>query len=347
MAVHKILIETFLEMSATYPVMDVRSPAEYSHAHFPGAQSLPVFSDEERKVVGTAYKQESREIAIKKGLALFGPKMNSIVEDAEKICAGKEKKVLMHCWRGGMRSAAMAWLLGFSGFEVYLLEGGYKIYRQWVREQFDRNYNIKILGGYTGSGKTDIIKYLQQKNITAIDLEKIAHHRGSAFGAYATAQPSQEMFENLLAGQLSAINEEILWLEDESQRIGNLIIPNEFWEKMRRSTVYFLELSFEERLHRTVMEYAGEERQKLMDNIDRIQKRLGPLQTKLSLQHLAAGEITECFTFLLQYYDKLYGKSLLNREKEIRVIRMEFSHFDAEQITAKLLKNINPEIIAE
>ncbi len=334
-------------MSAAYPVLDVRSPGEYVHAHFPGAQSLPVFSDEERKVIGTAYKQESLEIAIKKGLSFFGPKMNSIVEDAEKICEGKEKKVLMHCWRGGMRSAAMAWLLDFSGFEVYLLEGGYKVYRQWAREQFERNYNIKILGGFTGSGKTDIIKYLQKNNITAIDLENIAHHRGSAFGSYATPQPSQEMFENLFAQHLSVIKEEILLLEDESQRIGNLIIPNEFWEKMRRSTVYFLELSFEERLHRTVMEYAGEETEKLKSNIERIQKRLGPLQTKLSLQHLAAGEITECFTFLLQYYDKLYGKSLLNREKEVPVIRIELSHFDAEQITQKLLKNINPEIIAE
>lgn len=336
MAVIKILINVFLEMSATVPVMDVRSPAEFAHAHFPGAFSLPVFSDEERKIIGTAYKQESREIAIKKGLDFFGPKMTTILAEAEKICEGKNKTVLMHCWRGGMRSAAMAWLLSFYGYEVFLLEGGYKVYRQWVREKYCEDYSIKILGGYTGSGKTKIIQHLQQKNIPAIDLEKIAHHRGSAFGAHKEPQPSQEMFENLLSEQLVKMQNKSFWLEDESQRIGNLMMPNEFWNTMRKSKVYFMDLPFEVRLAITEEEYSKEDDEQLKENILRIQKRLGPLQTKLSLQSLATGDYAECFHFLLAYYDKHYGKSLLNREQSVEVKKIPLSIFDADQITTLL-----------
>lgn len=336
MPLYKIPFFAFKDLSATLPVLDVRSPSEFAHAHFPGAVSLPVFSDEERIIIGTAYKQESREIAVKKGLAFWGPKMNSILEAAEEICVGKEKAVLIHCWRGGMRSAAMAWLLSFYGFNVHLLEGGYKTYREWVRGKFEEPHKISILGGYTGSGKTDIIKHLQEKKIPAIDLEYIAHHRGSAFGAFATPQPSQEMFENLLAQELDKVGDKPFWLEDESQRIGNLILPNEFWAIMRKATVFFLELDFETRLERTKKEYAGEDPEKLHDNILRIQKRLGPLQTKLSLQHLAAGELTESFRFLLAYYDKLYGKSLLNRQEEVEVKKIPVESFDADLIVEKI-----------
>ena len=175
MAIQKISIENLLELSRQYPVLDVRSPGEYVHAKIPGAYGLPLFTDEERKIIGTAYKKESREKAIKLGLDFFGVKMRSIVEAAEKII--KEFKpdktsnsepqtsnfLIVHCWRGGMRSSAVAWLLNFYGFEVYLLEGGYKSFRHWVLQQFEREYEFNIVGGYTGSGKTAILKSLVAK----------------------------------------------------------------------------------------------------------------------------------------------------------------------------------------
>jgi tRNA 2-selenouridine synthase len=339
MAVQKINIEEFLKLTEHSLLLDVRSPGEFIHAQIPGACSLPLFTDEERKVVGTAYKQQSRKAAIKIGLDFFGVKMKGMVEEVEKLVdnwrvktdskktfAGDkpqpatDNSVLVHCWRGGMRSAAIAWLLDMYGFKVYTLSGGYKAFRNWVLKQFQKEYNLKILGGYTGSGKTIILQELQQKNIRVIDLEKLANHKGSAFGAIGEkSQPSQEMFENILAVELFTKVQknrdlEGAWIEDESQRIGKLIIPNSFWEIMRNSPVYFLDIPFEERLQYLVKTYGNFDKEDLAESIERIQKRLGGLETKNALNFLAENNITECFSILLCYYDKLYKKGLHNRK---------------------------------
>lgn len=314
MAIDKTDIEIFLKLAGQYPVIDVRSPAEFSHAQIPGAHSLPLFTDEERKEVGTAYKQQSREAAIKIGLDFFGVKMKSMVETAELL---NSKTVLVHCWRGGMRSGAVAWLLDMYGFKVYTLAGGYKTFRNWVLKQFDKDYNLKILGGYTGSGKTVVLQELKNKNYPVIDLEGLANHKGSAFGAIGEKpQPSQEMFENLLATELfkkaSVSNE--TWLEDESQRIGRLLIPNSFWEKMRASPVYFLDIPFEERLNYLVTTYGSFGKTELIESIERIQKRLGGLEAKTAINFINEGNTLESFSILLKYYDKLYQKGLHNRK---------------------------------
>lgn len=314
MAIEKINIEEFLSLSEQYPVIDVRSPGEYNHAQIPGGYSLPLFTDEERKVVGTIYKQQSREAAIKTGLEFFGVKMKRMVEEAESL---NSKTMLVHCWRGGMRSAAIAWLLDLYGFKVYTLSGGYKAFRNWVLQQFNKEYNLKILGGYTGSGKTMVLKEMQQKGYPVIDLENLANHKGSAFGAIGeNPQPSQEMFENLLAAELfkKTSSETETWLEDESQRIGKLIIPNSFWEKMRNSAVYFLDIPFAERLNYLATTYGSFEKEQLEESILRIQKRLGGLETKMALALLSEGNIEACFGILLKYYDKLYHKGLHNRK---------------------------------
>ncbi|MEO8171934.1 MAG: tRNA 2-selenouridine(34) synthase MnmH, partial [Sediminibacterium sp.] len=208
MAIGKLSIEEFLQLSAEYAVLDVRSPGEFAHAHIPGAHSLPLFSDEERKIVGTAYKQESKEKAIKLGLDFFGTKMVKMVEEAERIVKSwklkakgeKSNTVIVHCWRGGMRSAGVAWLLDLYGFKVYTLVGGYKVYRKWVLQQFEKEYQLNMVGGYTGSGKTEALHVIAKKQQPVIDLENLASHKGSAFGGFGQPpQPSQEMFENLLA----------------------------------------------------------------------------------------------------------------------------------------------------
>jgi tRNA 2-selenouridine synthase len=352
MPIQKITISEFLELSKEYPVLDVRSPGEYQHAHMPGAYSLPLFTDEERKEVGTTYKQQSREAAIKIGLDYFGAKMRKMVEEAEPIVVNFRKHisldtsvpppgggggVLVHCWRGGMRSAAVAWLLDMYGFKVYLLVGGYKAYRKWVRDQFEKDYNFNIIGGYTGSGKTLLLKELEKHNRIVIDLEDLAKHKGSAFGAVAEPQPNQETFENLLAQALadtgslildrrlqdqasniqhpvSSIQHPAIYLEDESQRIGNLQIPMPLWYTMRKAPVFFMDIPFEERLDYIAGEYGKLDKQYLHDAIVRIQKRLGGLESKNALQYLEEDNYTECFRILLTYYDKWYHKGLYNRE---------------------------------
>jgi tRNA 2-selenouridine synthase len=344
LGIEKINIEYFLELSRHHPVIDVRSPAEYKHAHMPGASSLPLFSDEERAVVGTAYKQESREIAIKQGLDFFGPKMKKMVEEVESLVQGGEsrvshselrtpnsKAILIYCWRGGMRSSAVAWLLDVYGFKVYTLIGGYKKFRNYVLDTFKLPYDLKILGGYTGSGKTEVIKELKRKGELAIDLEDIAKHKGSAFGSIGMPkQPTQEMFENILSRELRTLryepptkNKNIpqiiidhspIWLEDESQRIGHINLPNELWYTIRKSQIYFLDIPFEERLNHLVEEYGCLDKENMIEAIERIRDRLGGLETKKAIEHLRENNTIESFRILLKYYDKWYTKGLHNRE---------------------------------
>lgn len=325
MGIIRLPLSAFMELSQHHPVLDVRSPAEFQHAHIPNAISFPLFTDEERKIVGTAYKQESKQKAIKWGLQFFGTRMTEMVEEAEKIIAqhrektnSPENKILVHCWRGGMRSAGVAWLLDLYGFEVYTLAGGYKAYRNWVLEQFTQPYPFRMIGGCTGSGKTQLIQLLQQQGVAAIDLEGIASHKGSAFGNLGMPpQPSQEMFENILATELHSLTQSgnpmpAIWLEDESQRIGNINIPGSIFAQMRSSPLYFLEIPFEERLQQIMRDYGTFSPDLIIATITRIQKRLGGLETKLAIQHMQENQLADCFRILLKYYDKYYLGSLHN-----------------------------------
>lgn len=339
MAIHKIDIESFLAFSQNSLILDVRSPSEYLHAHINGAYSLPLFSDEERKVVGTAYKQESKEKAIKLGLDYFGPKMRTIVEEVEHLTLGNSKKILVHCWRGGMRSGGVAWLLDLYGFDVYQLTGGYKAYRNWVLQQFEKPYTFKILSGNTGSGKTYLLHKLEESGLQMIDLEGLANHKGSALGGIGQPpQPSQEMFENILAGHLSSKDpESFILVEDESQRIGNVNIPISIWQKMKYSDLIYLQIPFGERLKYLVQEYGKLPVEELKNAILRIQKRLGGLETKNALQHLEESNLSGCFEILLRYYDKWYEKALHSKENG-EIINIEAQVVNVEENAKKIIE---------
>ena len=350
----KVAIDEFLALAGKYPVLDVRSPAEYKHAHIPGAYSLPLFSDEERKVVGTAYKQEGRKQAIKIGLEYFGVKMRTMIEEVERILKSTpiaiETKdqfpindcdlptatcVMVHCWRGGMRSAGVAWLLDIYGFNVYVLDGGYKSFRNWVLQRFEQPYSFRILGGYTGSGKTEVLKQLEKEKQSVIDLEGIAHHKGSAFGALGQElQPTQEMFENILGLKLNSMGNGTIWIEDESQRVGAVNLPGALWNTMRRSPVDFMDIPFEERLNYITQEYGKFDRKELINCIIRLQKRLGGQNTKDAINHMLDGDINEGFRILLHYYDKYYAKGMQDRKELLSMIAC--AHVDAQENSKKL-----------
>lgn len=362
MTVQKLDVEQFLKYAADHPVLDVRSPAEYKHAHIPGAVSLPLFSDEERKVVGTLYKQRSRQEAIKQGLEYFGPKMRVMVEEAEALLAARNgvthgngnsqnsKTVLVHCWRGGMRSGAVAWLLDLYGFTVFTLAGGYKKFRNHVLSVFEKPYPFRIVGGYTGSGKTYLMSELKKRGKVMIDLEGLACHKGSAFGALGQPpQPSQEMFENLLAVELEKAvaalqartysdDTEPIWLEDESMRIGLVNIPIAMWNQMREASVLFLDIPFDKRLDFLVTEYGALDTESMVNAIFRISKRLGGLEAKTAINHLLEGNKRESFKVLLHYYDKHYLKGLNNRPNTaMQVQPIESPAVDAPSNVARLL----------
>jgi tRNA 2-selenouridine synthase len=383
-SIKRLTAKEFLQRCAGSILIDVRSPAEFKHAHIPGAVSIPLFTDEERKVVGTAYKQESREKAIKHGLDFFGPQMRPIVEQVENLIAERKhitkeqlsansqqpEALFLYCWRGGMRSGAIAWLLDLYGFEVYVLAGGYKAYRNLVLKTFEYPYPFKVLGGFTGSGKTELLHELKRCGEKIIDLEGLASHKGSAFGNIdLPPQPGQEMFENLLAGELLSLGnresgiangslpnaqkltdfsiyDELpipdsrfpIWVEDESQRIGLINLPNAVWKTIRESPVFFIDIPFESRLVHIAEEYGKLNREKLADAIKRIAKRLGPQDTKASLEFLEEDNIKECFRILLKYYDKHYLKALYNREAINRLL----TKIPSENVTAGNVNLLTP-----
>ena len=342
MAIQKWSVDAYNQNQKYQITIDVRSPAEFEHAHIPGAFSLPLFDNEQRAVVGTTYKKQSRENAIKIALPMFGDKMLHMVNQVEtwvKVFSeqhnGNKPTLVVHCWRGGMRSAAVAWLLDLYGFKVAQLIGGYKAYRNWVIAHFEMPYTIKVIGGYTGSGKTEILKALQEKGETIIDLEGLAHHKGSSFGALGQPkQPSQEMFENILGIALSKINanKNTIWIEDESQRIGTVMIPNSFFKLIRNSTCYFLEIPFNERLAFIVTNYGNFDTSDLIAATTRIQKRLGGLETKNAIQYLEVGETTAAFEILLKYYDKWYDKfSKQSAEPTLALVKLTVNKVDAAE----------------
>ena len=318
-------VEEFLVKSKDNLIVDVRSPAEFEHAHIPGAVNFYLFDNDERKEIGTLYKQHGREKAMMRGLELYGNNMKRIVEQVQQ---SGHKKLFVHCWRGGMRSGVVSWMLSLFGHHVSVLQGGYKMYRRFVLDSFQQQYSFVIVGGKTGSAKTKVIHQLQSQDEAVIDLEGLANHRGSAFGAIGLpAPPTQEQFENNLAKQLLQLQSKKIFLEDESQRIGWVNIPNNIWLQMRDSKVLYLDIPFEERLKYLVSTYGLFPVEELKAASERIRKRLGGLDLKNTLQYLNDGNFIEAFRILLKYYDKVYQHATDNR-KALNVLTISCTDVD-------------------
>jgi tRNA 2-selenouridine synthase len=297
---------SFLEAARHTPVIDVRSPSEFRTGHIPGAHSIPLFDDREREAVGIFYKKEGRINAILEGLRLSGPSMHEKLKEALRISAGG--RLLVHCWRGGMRSEAMAWLFSQGGIETEILEGGYKAYRHHILEYLSVNRNLIIIGGLTGSGKTHILGYLKEKGHQVIDLEELANHKGSAFGSLGQPpQPSSEHFANLLFDRLKETDPVLpVWLEDESRNIGTVFLPEEFYLNMQRNPAIILMMDIKTRLPRLVEEYSCYPPDELECMIMKISKRLGGDRTREAIEAVRNGDFAKAIEITLLYYDKAY-----------------------------------------
>jgi tRNA 2-selenouridine synthase len=335
-----ITITDYLNLTDHVPLVDVRTPAEFEHGHVPGAYNIPLFSNEERVQVGTTYKQQSREDAILLGFDLTGNKWSGFIRTALQIAP--QKKVAVHCWRGGMRSGAMAWALSLYGFEVYLIQGGYKNYRRWVLQQFEAPYQLLVLGGMTGSGKTHILHELIKQEQQVVDLEELAQHQGSSYGTLnKMVQPTQEQFENNLAGQLFRQDKQrAIWLEDESQTIGKRFIPKPLWVQMRQAPLINLQIPQEERVTALAAEYGTLDKNFLITCTERIQKRLGPEQTKHAIAAIQENRMEDFVRLVLVYYDKTYRMGLSKREPH-RVHYLQAESNDTNLNTQLVLNFVN------
>ena len=333
--VKRINIDEFfyLQKEENLPIIDVRSPIEYNHAHIPNAYNVYLFNDEERKNVGTIYKQVGRKEAVLKGLEYVSVRMTDILKSIDDIVKNynNTNKILMHCFRGGMRSESVAWLCSNYGYDVYVLDGGYKRYRNYVLASFEKDYNIYLLTGRTGSGKTLILKKLKDKGLNVIDLEKIAKHKGSAFGWINEGeQPSQEQFENILSYELSKYDiNSVLWFEDESLLIGKRAVPKYLFNRMQNADkIIYLDIPQECRAEYIVNTYGQYSIDDLRESILKIKKRLGGEKLKESLELLDSGKIYECVLNMLYYYDKAYKLSITDDEKRLIYIKCKDQNFD-------------------
>lgn len=293
------------------PLFDVRSPKEFAEGHILGAESFPLFDDEERAEVGTLYKQKGREHAVERGLELVGPRMALMVRQARRLAP--KGSLIVYCWRGGMRSGSVAWLLEQAGFRVYRLEGGYKAYRRWLDYTISQyKGQLILLDGKTGSGKTLLLKELQAKGEQVIDLEALAHHRGSAYGALGQlAQPTTEQFTNELCEALRRLSPqgERIWVENESKLIGHVFIPESFWHLMKSAPILSIEVPIERRIERIVADYGGFSKEELRRATDQIKKRLGGKAHQEALEAIEEGDLKRAVALLLGYYDKAYRLS--------------------------------------
>ncbi len=333
----KISIAEYYKRAEQLPLIDVRSPLEFQKGHIPNAVNIPLFSDEERAKVGTVYKKQSKEKAIALGYQFVTPKLGFFIEESKKVAKGKP--IVIHCWRGGMRSQSFANHLHENGFsEVYFIDGGYKAYRNFVLDFFAKPFQLKIIGGYTGSGKTYVLKELAQLGEQVIDLEGLAHHKGSAFGALGeTRQPSSEFFENILFEQWRHFDlKKRVWIEDESARIGCVQLPKTLFDQMREQSLYFLKISKEERAKHLVKDYAKYPVEDLVKAIKAIEKRLGGQNVQWALEALSKKDYYKTALITLQYYDKVYEYGVSKRDKN-KVIRVDMPTVDSVQNARELL----------
>ncbi len=322
-------------------MIDVRSPGEFARGHIPGATNIPLFSDDERAVVGTLYKQSGRDAAMLEGLRIVGPKLAPMVEQARTIAA--EGRIRVHCWRGGERSGSVAWLLDKSGFhEVTTLKGGYKSFRNQVLNAFNAPVDLRVLGGYTGTGKTALLGYLRNMGEQVIDLEALAHHKGSSYGAIGELpQPTTEHFENLLWNELRHRDAtRPLWVEDESLMIGRTKIPEPFFEQMRGALLFFADMPRTERAARLVTDYGKYPKEQLAEATKRIEKRLGPQNCKTALTALEADDLFTVAMITLTYYDKTYLRGASLRDPA-HVINLPASANDLRGLAERLIAHVH------
>ncbi|MEN8140446.1 MAG: tRNA 2-selenouridine(34) synthase MnmH [Thermodesulfobacteriota bacterium] len=330
----------FSDIPTDSAIIDVRSPAEFHQGHIPAAINIPLFSDRERAEIGTIYKQESKELALSRGREIAEPKVADLIARARAL---GNKSLLVHCWRGGMRSSEVSRVLREAGLAVQRLSGGYKGYRRAIREFIDRPRSIIVLGGKTGSGKTAILLGLRDLGLQVIDLEGLAHHKGSVFGHInERPQPTTEQFENNLHQEMAPLDPaKPLLLENESHIIGSVHLPPPLLLQMRAAPLLMVEVTLSARVSRLVKDYHTRDREQLITAARRIEKKLTTAKLAQVIEFLEADDFAGACEILLGYYDYFYNRGLeKRRNQEIFSLAISGTDLkaDTELVQAKVAK---------
>jgi tRNA 2-selenouridine synthase len=319
-----LLINDFLHLRKERTIVDVRSEGEFKAGHIRDAINIPILNDAERVVVGTAYKKQGQKQAIKEGFRLVGPRLLDIISETEKIAKGNE--LLVHCWRGGMRSNNFSQFVGMAGVRTQTLQGGYKSYRQKAIESFQSPFQFTIISGYTGSGKSEILRELKNQGEQIIDLEALANHKGSAFGGLLMpAQPTTEQFQNELFEEIIGLDlNKRIWIEDESLAVGKIYLPEPFWRAMCNSAMVRIDVSRPVRVERLVKEYGPADPDEFLKAMAQITKRLGGQHFNSAKEKLTEGDMASTIDILLNYYDKTYLHGLeKNKPRVTRILEWD------------------------
>lgn len=332
-----LTLPDFLSLRRELPVIDVRSEGEFDAGHIPGVANIPLLNNAERVVVGTTYKQQGQKAAIHEGFRLVGPRLESLVADAERVAGGKE--VIVHCWRGGMRSANFSQFIGMAGIRSHVLTGGYKTYRQEALAMFQSPLQLISLTGCTGSGKSEVLREISRQGEQVLDLESMACHKGSAFGhLLQPPQPTTEQFQNELFERLLTFDlRRRIWVEDESIAIGKIFLPPDFWKQLHASPLVRMDVSREVRVSRLVNEYGPADKGEFLEIMSKISRKLGGQNFLAAQEKLKAGDMAGVMEILLTYYDKAYLRSIENR-RALQRLTLPWDGKDITTIANDLIK---------
>ncbi len=327
-------------------IIDVRTPAEFAETTIPGAVNVPIFSNDERIEVGTVFQQQGKRDARKLGVRLVAPNIPRLMDRVEELRVGHPGPVIVFCWRGGMRSLAMTSFMNLAGIPARQLLGGHKGFRRKVLDYFEQQQwpPVFVLRGLTGTGKTRVLQQLDEMGYPVVDLEGLANHRGSAFGALGLEpQPSQKKFEALLWARLEELKESpYLVTEGESLHIGRIMVPKAFHQAMQTQTSLWMTASLDVRTQIILEDYPALDqlKEQFEKPINALKERLGGKVVTEFLNLLNSGQWDKLVRELMvRYYDPLYMHTLPERRVEIELKTVEAATKEVASALDKLVKS--------